>query len=200
MRSLKLASLFMVLGGIALPLALQAQQPARDDVGVYAAVMRSVLDSTRHEIVVMSSMTRPSTGSFNRPVWEVLADQGRDSTMARDFKDRNATPLLMPALEMKGIRTIITEDSVIANLGRTVTDRGVRRSTVEEYWEQFRRIFPGAHGYLLFGGIGYNEEGNEAIVGYSYHCGGLCGNGGVVKLRKMDGKWTIIEQMIGWRA
>jgi hypothetical protein len=57
--------------------------------------------------------------------------------------------------------------------------------------------FPNNLGYVAFSRVGLNLTKNEAILYIDHFCG-LCGGGGYVLMRKIDGVWRVAAQHITW--
>ena len=43
-----------------------------------------------------------------------------------------------------------------------------------------------------------SKDRQTAYVELGYFCGALCGNGNVLILRKIDGKWKVVEDISSW--
>jgi hypothetical protein len=54
------------------------------------------------------------------------------------------------------------------------------------------------HGMVTLSEIRFDKEHKHAVVSYSFHCGGLCGNGGAVVLEKVDGAWRRKSNCSNW--
>ena len=53
-------------------------------------------------------------------------------------------------------------------------------------------------GLFTFSEIVFNKQHTRAILQYSFVCGGLCGNGDTVVLKKANGKWKITGHCRRW--
>jgi hypothetical protein len=62
----------------------------------------------------------------------------------------------------------------------------------------FEEMFPGAPGIISFSHVGFDSTLHEAIVSTAFVCGGLCGSGQRYFLRKMSGKWVVVDKFIVW--
>jgi hypothetical protein len=62
---------------------------------------------------------------------------------------------------------------------------------------EFYRMFPENYGYVTFSRIGFNSHLTEAFF-YTEHLCGLCGDGKFVHMRKVEGKWVIVEELGTW--
>ena len=71
-------------------------------------------------------------------------------------------------------------------------------TSVGRGWSQFYRKYPESSGILSFSYVGFDSEGQQALVGTSRGCGGLCGSGGLVLLTKVDGSWRVKKHVVTW--
>jgi hypothetical protein len=55
-----------------------------------------------------------------------------------------------------------------------------------------------AHGLFTLGAIRFNRSHTLAVIAFSFHCGDLCGNGGTVLLKKVNGGWRRRELCGQW--
>ena len=62
----------------------------------------------------------------------------------------------------------------------------------------FERLFPGATGIISFSHVGFDCTFHEAVVSTSFVCGGLCGTGQSYVLKKVRGKWEVVNKWIVW--
>ena len=56
-------------------------------------------------------------------------------------------------------------------------------------WDAFDSRYPHAHGYIQLSRPGIDSEQTEALVSYSFALGPLSGWGGLLLLKKVEGKW-----------
>jgi hypothetical protein len=66
------------------------------------------------------------------------------------------------------------------------------------FWGEFDERFPNSSGILSFSNVGFNQQYNQALVYVAHSCGGLCGEGDFVLLRKVNGKWEILNEQNMW--
>jgi hypothetical protein len=62
----------------------------------------------------------------------------------------------------------------------------------------FERRFPNKFAYVAVSQPGLNFSKTEAIFYIDYYCGGLCGSGGYVLMRKVGGVWQVVDEHIVW--
>ena len=68
----------------------------------------------------------------------------------------------------------------------------------DKYWSQFYQRYPGSRGLIRLSAIGYGANGDLAILMVDQFCGGLCGNGYIVALRRVGGMWRITAIQRTW--
>jgi hypothetical protein len=62
----------------------------------------------------------------------------------------------------------------------------------------FERRFPSSFGYFAVSQPGLNFSKTEAILYIDHYCGGLCGGGGYILMRKVNGVWRLVDQQSTW--
>jgi hypothetical protein len=65
-------------------------------------------------------------------------------------------------------------------------------------WSKFYEKYGKASGYWELSRAGFNDENSEAVVYVSHHCGGRCGTGDFVLLRKEAGQWAVKNRVLLW--
>ncbi|HEY0322992.1 MAG TPA: hypothetical protein VGC66_18700 [Pyrinomonadaceae bacterium] len=63
-------------------------------------------------------------------------------------------------------------------------------------WEAFHRKYPKSNGFLTLSRVGFNADKTQALVYKGWSCGGLCGGGAYILLRKKNGVW-VVGQSVG---
>lgn len=53
-------------------------------------------------------------------------------------------------------------------------------------------------GKLSLSGIVFNKTGDKGLIYYEFHCGWLCGKGGLLKIKKDHDKWKIEQDITTW--
>jgi hypothetical protein len=59
---------------------------------------------------------------------------------------------------------------------------------------EFQQRFPNNVGYFAISLPGFNFNKTEAILYVDHHCGGLCGGGGYILMRKVNGIWHVVDE------
>ena len=89
----------------------------------------------------------------------------------------------------------------VANVGinyMLVRDSDLPHDEFGQFWSKFYKKFPNASGLLFFSEVGFNNRHDQAFVYAGRTCGGLCGSGEYVLLRKVNGKWEIQKEQGLW--
>ena len=68
----------------------------------------------------------------------------------------------------------------------------------DNFWLRFSQRFPNSSSLLSFSNVGFNDQHDQALVYVTRTCGGLCGGGGYVLLKKVNGKWEIQNEQTIW--
>lgn len=71
--------------------------------------------------------------------------------------------------------------------------------TSDDFWRIFRTRYPGTQGWLRFSAPAYSEAG-DAVVYVTYACGGLCGEGWLIRLSPVGSGWRITNWLSLWDA
>ncbi len=98
-----------------------------------------------------------------------------NSVFSRDL----ATDLRLPS----GARAVFVNPS---DLGTRVGD--------------FEARFPNNIGHFVVSHVGMNLNKTEALLYVDHFCGGLCGGGSYVLMRKVNGAWYVIDHHATWMS
>jgi len=66
------------------------------------------------------------------------------------------------------------------------------------YWDRFYKKFPDSPGFIAFSKVGFNNQHDQAFVYVTRGCGELCGGAEFVLLKKVNGKWEIVNEQVQW--
>jgi hypothetical protein len=187
--------LAVIIGAIA-PVACTRQEEkectlSSEDYAVYSAVL---LDHVKRRVpedngdLIIYEVTR-SSKDYIPPAWEVRAPlkQVSDETVAH-FNSREKNHCRLRSQFDQGIpyRIVSTEEL------EKIFKRGD--------WPAFSKEYPKSFGFLRLSPVGYNTRGTEALVYVEQNCGGLCGGGVLIVLKKEDGRWIVKDQTILWNS
>jgi hypothetical protein len=73
-----------------------------------------------------------------------------------------------------------------------------RKNEVGDAWERFYNKYPKSSGIISLSNVGFNPEMSQAFVATSRGCGGLCGAGYYVSLKKENGVWRVYSKTMTW--
>lgn len=79
-----------------------------------------------------------------------------------------------------------------------VRDSDLPDARFESYWESFYRKYPNSSGLVFFSKVGFNDRHDQAFVYVGRSCGGLCGAGDYVLLKKVNGQWAVSQEQNLW--
>lgn len=166
--------------------------PRPDDAVVYALAIKHLFP--KGGMVVFTDLPQ-LTPAFPARLTGSLAGVAIDSSALRDFTRQNSA-----SVSLRGIL-----DSIAAHLDRPVTFidadslRRIRAGgSPNHFWNRFYAAFPGAMGRFSVSPIGYSADGNMAVLNVDHGCGGLCGTGHIVVLKRVNGMWTVLGDMMTW--
>jgi hypothetical protein len=63
---------------------------------------------------------------------------------------------------------------------------------------EFEARFPDNLGYFVVSHLGLNLNKTEALLYVEHFCGGLCGGGDYVLMRKVSGVWHVVDSHMTW--
>jgi hypothetical protein len=130
-------------------------------------------------------------GSSSQWLKELFSDVPSELRRAASQPSPTASRRLDSSLFPAGTRLVPAADveKVFGNVG------------VEENWSRFRTQFK-ARGWLAFSAALLADDQSNALVYYEARCGGLCGEGGYVWLRRgtSGSPWQIVKKMISWMS
>jgi hypothetical protein len=72
-----------------------------------------------------------------------------------------------------------------------------RRELEQSQSSDFQQRFPNNLGYIAVSRPGFNFNKTEAILYVDHFCG-LCGGGGYILMRKVNGVWRVLDQHSTW--
>ncbi len=109
-----------------------------------------------------------------------LGTEGAGSALAADLVRRNQERL-----------AVINPDPPTTALGSSQA----LEPSVDDWWAGFKKSHPGAWGYARFSAPGYNRAG-EAVVYVTFSCGGMCGQGWLIRLAPGDGDYRVVAAIL----
>jgi hypothetical protein len=167
------------------PSAVTSPSVSQDEIAIYELVLASWLGKERgHQLVNEQLSAAPSrddpdfadcTKGLHFP--EVI--QGDDSTKSLRGVRFNRT----------GIELIDGSQWSPADPGKAIAAGKPVDAAVAEGF---------SHSLISFSRILFSRDDSDALVKFSMVCGGLCGSGSTIHLRKSSRGWAIVNRCGGW--
>jgi hypothetical protein len=165
-------------------------QPDADDRAVYTAVLQ---DPDVWHLPVNTISVQPFTLAPRKDEWDKpdrpFGTVGQNSLHAAseqtraDFAAKTTSGCLIGKLPQKDL-----ERASAPQPGRDNPADRDRRTQRTHYWD----------GRITLSRVGFNAARNEAIVYAESDCGNSCGGGDLFLLRRVDGAWTIVNEVNLW--
>jgi hypothetical protein len=161
--------------------------------GLYAALLRERYHGTPASQMVVKDTAvamptlRGSSSEWLRQFDDIPSELRRAASEPSPTKSYRLDASQLPS----GTRLVSAE-----SVATTFTGSGV-----DENWSAFRSQFS-AKGWLAFSGGLLAEDQLNALVYYEARCGGLCGEGGYVWLRRetVSSSWRIAKKIVSWMS
>lgn len=149
----------------------------------------------RVQTILMREAQAPGTrpGLQTRARWSLPFDENlrfpQASLITRcSFLLTNAVPtdIRVNLRSLRGAGTIVLSKSELDPMTRS----------------EFLKRFPDGQPLqqLSISQAGFNFSKTESILYFDRSCAGLCGGGGYILMRKVDGVWRIVDQHITWMS
>src|SRR4029079_8074673 len=185
------------------PAAMSSQSKDRESFAVMTAVLDSLYhsDGDRASVVVVGDSLFWREGGVSYGGKLLLPYKSTiDPAAIRDFEAKTSRSTAFPS-------TFRYKRLVLHNVGqwKQLEERGresekTRAKTqqyVDTFWLAFSEKYPRAWGIGFLSQVGFNSQKTEALIFFRHQCGGNCGSGETIYLKKLRGKWQIIERVSG---
>jgi hypothetical protein len=174
---------------------LSAEKLTGDQMAIYRAVLKNYLKGSRDSLRV-SNTTEPFEQEWRSIVEGCITG----------FKpEPNSTIVhrLDPSLSAGLNLVIVDPEQQMAevkandpqNLIKGAIDQGDKISE-KQLDSAVKKAFEG--GFFTLSEIVFDKEHLNAMVAYSFVCGGLCGSGNTLALRKFGKQWRIVRTCSSW--
>jgi hypothetical protein len=179
-----------------------------DDAAVYAALLNPVVREAKAdkanqtvslvlhpESLVVERGTSLGPGSVSE-ILKMLP--GADRRAAADLlvKVRKSVPIILPLTALDARLRVI--QPLASQIDELFDGRDEAHKSLGNAWDHFNTRFAGATSLVRFSAVGYSARFDEAIFLASIACGGLCGTGALVQVRKSSAGWRIANQRMLW--
>lgn len=144
-------------------------------------------------LVVVSDHTRSAEHPFLAALLWPLSSSGKTSPRSRLPAMHFTT---FASYRLVNMRSHALSGDLTVPLPYQMVDRKIVESynTANSPWlKELAR----ARGYFQFSSVGFSLDGNEALLQAEFMCG-LCGSGGYVLMRKVDGQWKVAAESVSW--
>jgi hypothetical protein len=81
-----------------------------------------------------------------------------------------------------------------------ISEEGIKQAIKDAGWKSFYEKYPASGGLVGFSRVGFNAATNQALVYLEHWCGGLCGSGNYVLLRKEGEGWKVVSVSRAWNS
>lgn len=118
-----------------------------------------------------------------------LADwvgHGNDDMLFREFLSRNREALIVSNPDPGAV--VVEASEWLEALGQT-----------DDFWPAFRSRYPAARGWVRFSAPAYRGS-DSAVLYVTYSCGGLCGEGWLIRLSRVDDAWRVVSSQSVWAS
>ena len=162
---------------------VDAQGPVDDAAqSVYAAVLADHVEETGTGLLLVRDSTARA-GLFEARAAEEMS--GVPDALREAFLAVNQTSIPLRIV-----------DAAAGVPVWTITADELRSfpSPREGIWPALHAAYPSARGYLELSRVGFTPGGDEALVKLEESCGQLCGYYTLLYLRRIDGRWRIVER------
>ena len=123
-------------------------------------------------------------------------DPGNTSTSVVHRLDNRVTKMKKNIVLVNGeLQQKRVEENDPQKLMKRAIDGG-ERVTEKQLDGSLREAF--ATGLFAFSEIAFDKRHQHAVLAYSFVCGGLCGHGNTIVLRKVGGKWKQRKTCRSW--
>ncbi len=168
--------------------------PTSEEYEVVSAFLQDDSDSHLPSLIVIEANTAKDFTSSNDPKEkeQELAFLKRslevdDGFISEYFRSNAAPSKWDNNFSLPSEVRLLSEEDFHKYFG----DRG-------SWWEGFYRDFPGSGGLLGFSRVAFNTDHTLALFYASHTCGGLCGTGHYVLMKKVNGAWKVSKSAMSW--
>jgi hypothetical protein len=165
-----------------------------EQVAVYRAVLAVFLKGS-DRVLNLANITEPFDGTDAACVRGLDAGAAKESAsiihkIAPSFMADTKIVLVDPDRQQVTIK-----ENDPQNLMRKAID-GHQKITDEQLDQSIKSAFD--TGLFTLSEIAFDREHLHAAVSYSFVCGGLCGNGDTLVLKKVGHSWKVAKRCGGW--
>jgi hypothetical protein len=168
---------------------VSGDQTDTEQQAVYTAALQNLYGNSNYVIMNTTATDPDGVGNTSQTLDFVLQNMHAVSTeTAESFRLRNDAAYAVPAdMELGVPYTLLSQEN-----------RNLIFSPNQSGWEIFYGQYPDAPGITSLSRVGFNNTLDQALVYIGTQRNWLSGAGYYLLLNKVDGKWTIDQQVMTW--
>jgi hypothetical protein len=151
---------------------------------VYAAVLEGTRPTLKGKPLIIISETVSVAGIHLVKEYCDPHLQQLPADLLEDFDRKNKAQMLIS----RKIPIHVPYDLVPWDELTDISPKNARDPSA--FWREFYKRYPNSLGYTSLSAVGFNADKTRALVYVAYRCGGTCGSGGYVFLKKQNGQWA----------
>jgi hypothetical protein len=179
------------------PKAKVSSDPLTEEqIAVYRTVLDSYSNGSNATLNVADQTETLDLSEDKDCLKGIDLDPGNTSTSVVHRLDNRVTKMKQNIVLVNGeLQQKKVEENDPQKLMKRAIDGG-ERVTEKQLDGSLREAF--ATGLFAFSEIAFDKRHQHAVLAYSFVCGGLCGHGNTIVLRKVGGKWKQRKTCRSW--
>jgi hypothetical protein len=179
------------------PKAKVSSDPLTEEqIAVYRTVLDSYSNGSNATLNVADQTETLDLSEDKDCLKGIDLDPGNTSTSVVHRLDNRVTKMKKNIVLVNGeLQQKKAEENDPQKLMKRAIDGG-ERVTEKQLDGSLREAF--ATGLFAFSEIAFDKRHQHAVLAYSFVCGGLCGHGNKIVLRKVGGKWKQRKTCRSW--
>ncbi len=172
------------------PTPTTALNRAEADYAIYAGLIAGMYKLDTLDRLVIQDQTGMGVSSTEPSQLQSIRDSLPEVSQALldDFAAQNAQPVtLQDRFNLSVNVVLIGQDEVSRLFGQSGSG-----------WDEFYKRYPNSQGLMTLSRVGFNAQGDRALVYIGNQSHYLAGAGYAVVLGLKDGQWTILNQVMLW--
>ena len=164
-------------------------QIGREEQAVYAFLLASLYQHKEYVIMADTATSLSGVDNTAQTLNYVLQNMHNVASATLDsFKSRNITPqILRPDMQLGEPYTLLSQSARNRIFGQN-----------QSGWDIFYNRYPQAPGITTFSRVGFNAGLDQALVYMGTQSNWLAGAGYYILLKKVNGSWSIEQQVMIW--
>jgi hypothetical protein len=165
-----------------------------EEVAIYRAVLTGYLKGS-DRVLNLANITEPLDGADNACV------RGLDARVAKE--SASSVHRVAPSIVADTKIVLVDPDRQQATIKEN-DPQNLMRKAIDDHQkitdERLDQSIKSAvdTGLFTLSEIAFDREHRHAAVSYSFVCGGLCGNGNTLALKKVGHSWKVTRRCGGW--